>query len=270
MFAFYENRNKEFVFFQSNKLEISAHLHSHLELVYMLEGKTDTIVDGVKDTLYAGDVFITFPNQIHQYRNIGPGKYFLLIFSPDFLPDIKDIFINNIPESAIIKNAFSNARLLVLLQAVLEAYKGSSPYKEITIKGYLLAFMSELLPLMKLLPVKNTGLSVLRNILDYCSENYIKDLSLEVVSKDLHISKYYISHIFNEKLFMGFNEYINGLRISDACRYLSKDKYNITEIALMVGFNTPRTFNRAFFKQLGITPRDYKTRKYAVLNSEAP
>lgn len=264
MFAYYENKNNEFVFYQGKRLEIAAHLHSHLELVYMLEGKTDTIVDGVKDTLCAGDVFITFPNQVHQYRNIGPEKYFILIFPLDFLPDVKDIFINYVPESAIVKNAFSNTKLLALLQSALEAYGKPSPYKEIIVKGFLLAFMGELLPMMKLLPIKSAGLSVLRNILNYCAENYTKELSLDIVSKNLHISKYYISHIFNEKLYMGFNEYINGLRISDACRYLSEDKYSITEIALMVGFNTTRTFNRAFFNQLGINPRDYKAKKKLI------
>lgn len=261
MFAFYENKSNELTFSEGKKLEFSAHLHKHIELVYMFEGETNIIVDGVKDTLCSGDIFITFPNQVHQYCKIGHEKYYIFIFSPDFLPDIKDIFTNYIPKSAIIKNASKNPKLLAFLQAIFESSKISSSYKEIIIKGNLLAFMGELFSMMTLIPNKNSGLNVLVNILNYCSKNYTKELSLDIVSRDLHINKCYISHIFSEKLYMGFNEFVNGLRISDACKYLSEEKYSITEIALMVGFNTTRTFNRAFLKQLGITPREYKNKK---------
>ena len=57
---------------------------------------------------------------------------------------------------------------------------------------------------------------------------------------------------------MGFNKYINGLRITHACKYLLKENLSVTEIAFLVGFNCPRTFNRAFLEQVGMTPRDYK------------
>jgi AraC-like DNA-binding protein len=34
----------------------------------------------------------------------------------------------------------------------------------------------------------------------------------------------------------------------------------MTEISRIVGFNTLRTFNRAFVKQIGVTPSEYKKR----------
>ncbi|MBE6605155.1 MAG: AraC family transcriptional regulator [Ruminococcaceae bacterium] len=32
----------------------------------------------------------------------------------------------------------------------------------------------------------------------------------------------------------------------------------LTQIASLVGFNTSRTFNRAFVRQMGTTPSDYR------------
>lgn len=261
MFAFYEKKGYKFLFYQGHSLEISAHFHGHIELVFMIEGKSDTFVDGVKDILCAGDIFVTFPNQIHQYQKIDYEKYLVFIFSPEELPEISDTFLNYVPSTPIIKNAVNNQKLLPLLQAAFEAFNTTSPYREIIIKGNLLAFFGELYPMMTLLPVKTTGISVLKTILNYCTENYKNDLSLDILSNDLHISKCYISHLFNDKLHMGFNEYVNGLRISEACRYLLTQTYNVTEIALLVGFNTPRTFNRAFYRQMGMTPRNYKSNK---------
>ncbi|MBO7311046.1 MAG: helix-turn-helix transcriptional regulator, partial [Clostridia bacterium] len=77
----------------------------------------------------------------------------------------------------------------------------------------------------------------------------------------LHISKYYVSHIMSNKLKMGFNDYINSIRVSNACKYLRKTDKSITEISGIVGFNTMRTFNRAFLKQTGMTPSEYREKR---------
>ena len=65
----------------------------------------------------------------------------------------------------------------------------------------------------------------------------------------------------NNRLNMGFNDYINSIRVSNACKYLKKTELSITEISDVVGFNTMRTFNRAFQKQLGVTPSEYRANK---------
>jgi AraC-like DNA-binding protein len=78
------------------------------------------------------------------------------------------------------------------------------------------------------------------------------------LSDALHINKYHISHLFGEKLGMGVVEYVNIRRVAAACDELKKTRKSVTEIALSVGFNSPRSLNRAFKKVLGKTPLEYK------------
>ncbi|MBO7296439.1 MAG: helix-turn-helix transcriptional regulator, partial [Clostridia bacterium] len=63
---------------------------------------------------------------------------------------------------------------------------------------------------------------------------------------------------FGNKIGTGFNDYINALRVSEACRYLRRTNKSITEISALVGFGTLRTFNRAFIKQVGTSPSEYR------------
>ena len=72
----------------------------------------------------------------------------------------------------------------------------------------------------------------------------------------MHLNKYYISHIFNERLNISFTDFINSLRIEHACSLLERGA-NITEVALSSGFSSVRTFNRVFLQTLNTTPRDY-------------
>ena len=98
----------------------------------------------------------------------------------------------------------------------------------------------------------------LKAIVNYCARNYTKDLSLSLLESELHISRYYISHLFSDKLQIGFNDYINSLRVSFACNYLKHSDRSVTEISDLVGFGTLRTFNRAFQKQIGRSPSEYR------------
>ena len=75
----------------------------------------------------------------------------------------------------------------------------------------------------------------------------------------LHLSKFYISHLFSQKLHLSYSDYIRSLRISEACRLLTETSLGITEISYQVGFPTPRTFNRAFLKYVGDV---YKRQRY--------
>ena len=67
--------------------------------------------------------------------------------------------------------------------------------------------------------------------------------------------------MINSRLHIGFNDYVNSLRISSACKRLVKSDDTVTEISETVGFNTLRTFNRAFRKQMGMTPSEYRAQK---------
>ena len=78
------------------------------------------------------------------------------------------------------------------------------------------------------------------------------------LEQELHLNKYYISHLFSQTLGIRFNDYLHYLRISEACKLLRNTDYSITEIGDAVGYNTPRTFNRAFLKQTGTTPTEYR------------
>lgn len=259
MVAFYEKKDKDILYANGDNLDFAAHLHNHIELVYMLEGEAMTYVDGNKALLKKGDVFISFPNQVHQFTSYGPESYMIFIISPDLLKELKKVLTRSAPECQVIQNVEENPVILSLFNALAKVYSEKEhTYRDVRIKGYLLALFSELLTYMNLQPVKSANSSMLQSILRYCTEHYTEEISLDMVAEALHASKYYISHLLKKKINMGFSDYVNALRISEACKYLSSEDKSITEIAYAVGFNTIRTFNRAFIKHKGVSPSGYR------------
>lgn len=250
-----ENRNTPISTGIFTGLSTIPHIHSHLELIYMEEGSSMATVDNKDFLIEKGDLFLSFPNQIHYYHDRSTVSGYLFIFSPDLFKDFKEIFQTQVPYSPIIKCNQLPLDLRSRLKKIKNKNRSESNFEKIAAKGYLLTLLAELLPLMTLVATPTDHDSI-KSVLTYCSENYTEPLTLELISKELHLNKYYISHIFNERMNIGFADFVNSLRIEHACNLLEKGS-NITEIAFASGFSSIRTFNRVFVQNMGMTPRDY-------------
>ena len=95
-------------------------------------------------------------------------------------------------------------------------------------------------------------------IFAYCNENFSESIHLDSVADALSISKYHIIRIFREKLNTTFQAYINRLRIEKAKQLLTDTSDSITEISIKTGYNTIRSFNRAFLADTGLSPSQYR------------
>ena len=255
----FENRAIPFASFRETSLSPRPHLHPHLELTYLTEGSSIVAVDG-KDYLLEKDCFfLTFPNQIHFYHQQGPVKGYIFIFSPENFKELREVFRTQVPTSPIIQTNHPPIEMAQVLDMIHEKNESESPFDKIIAKGALLALLGDLLNHTALVEAPADYDSV-KNVLLYCSENYTEPLSLDLLSKKLHLSRYYISHIFSDKLQVSFTDFVNALRVEHACSLLEKGA-NITDIALSSGFSSVRTFNRVFAEEIGMTPREYIKQK---------
>jgi AraC-like DNA-binding protein len=87
------------------------------------------------------------------------------------------------------------------------------------------------------------------------------DASIVTFSKALSILPGHISQVVNEMFNQNFRDVINSYRIEKAkSLILNESKVNntILSIAYEVGFNSKSTFNSAFKKHTGLTPKEFK------------
>lgn len=257
---------------KKGRLKCVPHLHRDLELVYMIDGESRGYADTISEEIHSGDIFLTFPNQIHFYDTFARERFWIFIFSPDLLPEFADTFSLAVPKSPLIPGAGNQPEVKRLLTALMESAKkdsaDSATYQQNLKRGYLLSLFSLLIPQMDLEQISVGDSGALHAIVSFCTSNFSENLSLSLLEEQLHLNKYYISHLFSQKLGIRFNDYINSLRVSEACRYLLNSSSSITEISELVGFNTQRTFNRAFVKVMGITPGEYRKTNFSSVKKD--
>jgi len=86
------------------------------------------------------------------------------------------------------------------------------------------------------------------------------ELSLTDLAKKLDTNAAVISKAINQGFQMNFNDYINNYRIEAVKKCFKKrehKKSTLLGIALDCGFNSKATFNRAFKKNTGLSPKDF-------------
>lgn len=268
----YEKKHKKISIGKIYGLTDLRHMHKEIEIVYVKKGKAVAYADTCRCEISDGDIFIAFPNQVHFYDNITDDKnseYYLLIISYDILEGIKSILRNNVPVNNSI--SFKDCEYgKQLIEKIMEIRYGSQiKYPEIKLIGYTCLLMTEILPLMELQPCANTNNSTLRSILDYCDTHYNEHLTLDDAANALHLSKYYISRLMNDKIKFGFNDYLNTLRVNYACELLSVTDMHISYISEISGFGTIRTFNRVFQSIKHISPLEYRKQNFKPKKNDA-
>lgn len=105
---------------------------------------------------------------------------------------------------------------------------------------------------------KVTENDTINQILYYISKNYSSPMSLSEVAEHVHLSKNYISTLFNQVMKESFAEYLAKIRIDKAKEILRLTDYRISEVAELVGFSSEKYFSVSFKNIVGMTPKDYR------------
>ena len=84
------------------------------------------------------------------------------------------------------------------------------------------------------------------------------DYTIEEFANDLATNRSYASRFVNEVLGMSFPTLLNKLRIAYFIRMKNENpRKTITRLATEAGFSNVYSFRRAFYREYGITPKEY-------------
>lgn len=92
----------------------------------------------------------------------------------------------------------------------------------------------------------------------FISRNYAKDLSIKDIAEHCSIHRSYLSRIFKASAGVSPQEFLIRCRCDAACELLKTTNYSISEISVMVGYPNPLNFSRAFKREKGLSPREFR------------
>lgn len=257
MNVMYENKKIPIIdCFTAYGLVDVPHIHKEIELIYVCNGSAGATVGTETYKLDPGDLLVVSPYQTHHYTydpKATNNEFLVMIFPTHSLSEMEEVFVMNDLESSVIHVPQGSAsdQFFRSMQTV------QGPYAQTQLCSYLNLALSYLMPSIswkERKPMENTA----ESILQYCSRHFTENITLDTIAADLHLNKYYVSHTINKYTNMNLNTIINSFRIELACRMLHLTDRKIAHIAQDVGYDSLRSFNRAFMTLNQLTPMEYR------------
>ena len=108
--------------------------------------------------------------------------------------------------------------------------------------------------------MKKEKIKAVGKMQDYIESHITEPITLYDLARSCGFSPWHASRIFKELLGKTPFEYIRACRISRAALILRDEDVKVIDVAFDFVFDTHEGFTRAFSKQFGINPSEYKKR----------
>ncbi len=249
------------------------HFHNYLEVGICYRGKGRLIIED-KTYRYSGGMISIIPANIPHTTISDPGNIckweYLFIDIDEFIKnELKtsrvstDDVIRIIDKKALFFNELEYKSISRIIHNIVEECREEKPFFKDILKGYLTTLVFEILRVdgAKIHVEKNPNQNsqYIKTAVSFVKKHYSEDIKIAEMASMCGLSESHFRKVFEESMNMKPNDYINSIRIMEACRIIKKEDISMEELGLKVGYQTPSTFNRNFRKITGKTPYQWKT-----------
>lgn len=263
------------------------HYHTYYEFYYLLSGSRKFFLNNKIYHISSGDLVVIPKGEIHRTTFISEGIHerIALCFSDEAIRALKC----EIGEASF-RECFRNYRLSIpanrreyleglferlLAEMYLQEEKGNDELSEALCRRYCEEIILFVIRCQRHAASERNGGGEIAGIPGrqgrmeqpdteiesaafYMSRHYYENITLKKMADFCCMSESHFSKRFKQGTGFGFKEYLNEVRMRNACELLAYTHKSITEIASLCGFMDSNYFGDAFKKKKGMSPRQYR------------
>jgi AraC-like DNA-binding protein len=248
--------------------EFKWHYHPEYELTYILKGNGYRVVGNSHEQFVTGDLVLLGSKLPHTWwgknEDGSPSEAIVIQFSSAFIePFLK------LNEGQAIKDLLAQAAKGIRFESdglFVQKLGSLGQTKELESVLALLSLLQDLTtkPATILCPdsyhnvISKKFETRINKVCTYIQNHYAESISLKQVSDLVFMSESNFCKFFKKATSTTFSDYLNDLRINEACHLLLSSEDNVSKIAHDCGFESLSYFNRVFLKKKQVTPSEFR------------
>ena len=235
------------------------HTHSHTELFYIVGGKGQFLIEDQAFPVDVNNLVIINPNVTHTEASLNAQPLEYIVLGIDGIELVNSKSTNG--RYCILDSSESMEISSCLRNILREMELKNTGYEDIC-QAYMEILIIRLM--------RNTALAVPEEpqtisgnrqcaaVRRYIDLHFKEALTLEQLSEEAHMNKYYLSHAFNREYGVSPINYMISRRIEESKYLLAETDLSLSQIAQLLGFSSLSYFSQVFRRTQDSSPMEYR------------
>jgi len=267
--------NEDFHFFNlkdQKKNEFEFHYHDFNKIIIFISGDVTYIIEGKSYKLKPWDILLVGRNDLHLPIISESATYerMILWLNPVFLEEHNKNNCNLlncfqlVAERKLNLIRLNKPDMLSVKQNLmdLEGAINDNSFGSVILKNAL--FIQFMVKINRLFLGMEMSVSIddikydprIEEILSFINSNLDSDLSIDFLSNQFYLNRYYLMHLFKKETGYTLYNYIQKKRIIRASDFIRSGQ-QAGEVCSLCGFGEYSTFVRLFKKEFNLSPKQY-------------
>lgn len=257
--------------------DTALHGHRFVEVAFLTGGEVGHRTPFGLERVRRGDVLVIPEGGLHGYEEAAKCRLINLLFAPHRLPlQLLDLYthpgyrrlfmtdvetverLGGYPRLTLPPGVFRQVR--GCLKEIIHIEQGDAPGRRCRMMGYLMVILSLLADLCggkpEEAPPARGGVD---RVVRFLNGNFQRQIRLEELARMAAMSENSLLHHFSGMIGTTPMKYLTRLRIRYAAELLHNTDMPVAEVAESAGFADPAYFSRAFRRETGLAPLDYRS-----------
>lgn len=255
---FYESDVEKKIYFDKDDSDLTwtsmAHYHRAIELCFPIRDPLVCCVNGENFTVEAGEIAFIDSFEVHYFEILMGSSRYAVVIGAEFLREFYEQYGKKNRRARFPRKLVDKEKNKLLIDIVSEW--GTKNCNRLQNLGYVNLLLGTIAELYGVEYCDNENDNLVVKILSFINEHYKEQIDLELLAKTFGYSKSTVSRAISNAIGEDLRTYVNLIRARDAYKLLkSNPEMTVTEAASESGFNSPKTFYRAYRQVFNENPK---------------
>lgn len=272
MYTRYLTQQLEIDYVITDKWPLPLHKHTHFELLYIMRGKGQHMINEHTYNYEKGDLFILAPQDSHFFIFQEKSAVCLVKFNEDLFHDFlqdtrfKELFTHLLSPYRKLSFTGNNKQHIVpLMELIIAEHRKETAYQHIIIKNALSLILALTVKDVSEynVPAKDDKIqTVLNYIHQHIADKHL--LSVQKMADTFHISKSYFNQYFKNATGSAYKKYVQEYALKLIAQQLVTRNKTVSQLAEEFGYSDESHLNRTFKAYFNQTPSAFKKQQQAL------